>query len=199
MGDDHPVYYVEWYDCVRFCNELSERKGLTNVYNESTWEANMNANGYRLPTEAEWEYACRAGTMTRFYWGDSDAENIMKQYCWYEKNAQRSQWTNPHADGEGTQPVGLKIPNDFGLYDMSGNVWEWCTDYYDDEYYSRTPESDPANQSNQFGSYRVVRGGCWGNTPWDVRSAYRNGHTPDDAWLHLGFRVVVGGVASRTK
>ncbi len=182
VGNDYPVYYVSWNDCQTFITRLN----------------GMGLGTFRLPTEAEWEYACRAGTTTRFYWGDSEAEDIMKQYCWYFRNANDGYWTNPHADEEGTQPVGLKIPNDFGLYDMSGNVWEWCTDYYDSGYYSRTPESDPVNQSNQFGSDRVVRGGCWHGYPGTVRSACRYGDIPGVPWHDIGFRVVVGGVASRT-
>ncbi len=173
---DQPMVEVSWYGAVLFCNYLSQKEGLQIVYNENNWDMNENANGYRLPTEAEWEYACRAGTTSRFYWGDDLNYTEIDDYAWY--------WGN---SSSGTKEVGLKLPNDFGLYDMSGNVWEWCTDWYDDDYYSRSPAQNPVNiQSNQ---YRVLRGGYWDNGAWSCRSAYRGWYYPNDTSNNFGFRV----------
>jgi formylglycine-generating enzyme required for sulfatase activity len=131
-GDKNPVENVSWKAAVEFCNLLSVKAGLAPCYilgdNENTMSFNAKANGYRLPTEAEWEYACRAGTTSTRY-GQLD------DIAWYKNNSNNS-----------TQPVGLKAPNNWGLYDMLGNVWEWCADIYDETVY---------------GSYRIIRGGGW--------------------------------------
>jgi formylglycine-generating enzyme required for sulfatase activity len=132
---------------------------------------------FRLPTEAEWEYACRAGTTTRFYWGDySDANTTINFYAWYSVN-----------DGATTMPVGELLPNDWGLYDMAGNVWEWCQDWY--AAYDSGPDTDPAGPTT--GSNRVVRGGSWGDTSSFCRSAYRDYDDPVDRDIYIGFRVVL--------
>jgi len=180
-GASRPVENVSWDNAVEFCRRLSRKEGRE----------------YRLPTEAEWEYACRAGTTTRFYWGDSDAESVMKDYCWYENNAQESDWTAPHASEEGTQPVGQKRPNARGLYDMSGNVWEWCADWYDGDYYEDSPTDDPTGPAS--GSYRVGRGGGWVSSPRNCRSADRNGGTPGYRIINLGFRVASSSVDASSK
>ena len=171
-GSDRPVEMIMWEEANEFCRKLSEMEGVS----------------YRLPTEAEWEYAARAGSTTRYYWGDSSAESVMKRYSWYEKNAQASKWTSPHADEEGTQPVGLKMPNGWGLYDMSGNVCEWCADWYGKNYYRDSPLSDPAGPSSGVG--RVFRGGSWSNGAGDGRSAFRYRHAPGGYYGNLGFRIV---------
>ncbi len=170
---NNPVEYVSWNDCQDFIDNFNAMR--------------LISGEFRLPTEAEWEYACRAGTTTRFYWGDSDSESVMKQYCWYEKNADDGYWTSPHADEEGTQPVGLKLPNAWGLYDMSGNVWEWCQDWYGD--YPLGAVVDPIGQES--GSYRVLRGGSWLSDAGYCRSAYRVWDWPDDADNYIGFRLVL--------
>ncbi|RLC43718.1 MAG: formylglycine-generating enzyme family protein [Candidatus Coatesbacteria bacterium] len=200
-GDGHPVEEVTWFDCVSFCNKLSEADGFSKCYTitnigydgnhitSADVSCNFNANGYRLPTEAEWEYACRAGTTTSFYWGDSSEESVMKQYCWYEKNADDGYWTNPHADEKGTQSVGQKIPNAFGLFDMSGNVWEWCWDWYSSGYYGSQPDPDSDPTGPSSGSYRVVRGGSWYNDAWHCRSAIRDWIDPWYRYVNYGFRV----------
>jgi formylglycine-generating enzyme required for sulfatase activity len=173
VGNNYPVYYVSWDTCVRFCNELSERQGLRKVYNEST-QADMSANGYRLPTEAEWEYACRAGTTTRFYWGDDPNYSQIGQYAWYGGNSP-----------SGTNEVGLKLPNAWGLYDMSGNVWEWCGDWFGS--YANDAQIDPIGLIN--GSLRVIRSGRWFGEGSYCRSALRNGFSPGQGGNHIGLRL----------
>ena len=179
---DQPMVEVSWYGAAMFCNYMSEKEGLQPVYDESSWEADLNANGYRLPTEAEWEYACRAGTTTRFYWGDDLNYTRIGDYAWYGGNNSPS----------GTKEIGLKLPNDWGLYDMSGNVWEWCHDWHGS--YPSQPQVDPTGQ--QSGSHRVIRGGSWLSGAGGCRSAgrYRSGPSSSDG--SVGFRVVL--FSSRT-
>jgi len=134
---------------------------------------------YRLPTEAEWEYACRAGTTTRYYFGD-DA-NQLGDYAWYDGNSQKT-----------THPVGQKKPNAWGLYDMSGNVWEWCEDNWHDSY--KNAPSDGSAWLTNDNNYHILRGGSWYYYPRDCRSAYRD--LSGSPYFSLGFRVVSG--AGRT-
>ncbi len=169
-GEDHPVEMVSWNECARFCNALSQQEGLTPAYRISeesiTW--NRDADGYRLPTEAEWEYACRAGT-TGPRSGDLDEMAV------YALNS-----------GRLTRPVGTRKPNPWGLHDMYGNVWEWCWDQYQADYGS-SPATDPTGPKGD--TYRIQRGGSWHRNPWDCRSAKRNGDTPVTRRNGLGFRV----------
>ena len=130
---------------------------------------------YRLPTEAEWEYACRAGTTTAFSFGDNEKQ--LGEYEWFRGNAM-------NAGEEYAHKVGLKKPNPWGLYDMHGNVIEWCSDWYGLEFLGGT---DPAGPNG--GSNRVARGGCWGNYAGSCRSAYRNYLVPPSRNFHTGFRV----------
>ena len=181
-GTNLPVEYVSWYDAVRFCNALSEQAGLTPCYNESTWECDFSADGFRLPTEAEWEYACRAGTETKYYTGNSESD--LGSAGWY--------YTKTHPDSSNssskTHPVGQKTSNAFGLYDMHGNVWEWCGDWYDSEYYDSSSSSDPTGPST--GSSRVGRGGGFTNDAKGCRSALRRWYYPTYTNSVMGFRVV---------
>jgi len=171
---DYPVN-VNWYDAVKFCNKLSELCGLEKCYDEVSGKCDFGRNGFRLPTEAEWEYACRAGTETKYYTGNSESD--LSRAGWY--------WDN---SGGHTHPVGLKEPNAWGLYDMHGNVWEWCNDWYSWGYYSVSPSSDPTGPPSGFA--RVVRGGSWSRYARNFRSALRRGVTPSDTIYDLGFRVV---------
>ena len=116
-----------------------------------------------MPTEAQWEYACRAGSTTRYCFGDD--ESGLGEYAWYGENS-----------GDKTHPVGEKKPNAWGLYDMHGNVWEWCADWYDGGYYAQSPTDDPTGPAT--GSFRVVRGGGWHYAAGCCRSAYRHGTRP---------------------
>lgn len=132
---------------------------------------------YRLPTEAEFEYACRAGTTTRWYSGDDETE--LQQYAWFSKNA----------DGM-THPVGEKKPNAWRLYDMHGNVYQWCGDRYSGDYYTQSPSTNPSGPSDGYD--RVVRGGSWYFDSSRCRSACRTHREPAHRASDRGFRVVVG-------
>jgi len=156
-----PVEQVSWGDAVEFCKKLSVMEGHT----------------YRLPTEAEWEYACRAGGTTVFCFGDDERQ--LAEYAWFAKNSDRN-----------THPVGTKKPNAWGLFDMHGSVWEWCQDRYGENYYAKLPTDDPTGPA--FGSARVFRGGGWLITAWDCRSSSRDGVSPSARNDSLGFRVARG-------
>jgi formylglycine-generating enzyme required for sulfatase activity len=176
-SDRNPVEQVFWLDAARFCNQLSEREGLKPFYEisgEAVKVPDWNGPGYRLPTEAEWEYACRAGTSTRFCFGDDEAS--LGEYAWFNGNASKE-----------THEVGQKRANGFGLHDMHGNVWEWCGDWYSADYYKESPVNDPRGPSQATG--RVVRGGSWYYGPDLVRSADRDWDPPDFRGYILGFRV----------
>ena len=157
-GKDNPVERTLWTEAARFCNQCSESDGLTPCYNLDTWECDFTADGYRLPTEAEWEYACRAGTQTKYFFGDDEADLV--SYAWFK----------PHSRGR-ARPVGEKRPNAWGLYDMHGNVWEWCNDYYSETYYSESPGTNPRGPAT--GEKRVLRGGAWKTPPDRCTAAYR--------------------------
>jgi formylglycine-generating enzyme required for sulfatase activity len=159
----HPVERTQWTDAVRFCNKCSELDGLTLCYDLNTWECNFAANGYRLPTEAEWEYACRAGSSGKYCFGD--AENDLPQYAWFKSNSQGK-----------PQPVGQKQPNHWGLHDVHGNVWQWCNDWYSESYYAESPADNPHGPA--AGKMRVLRGGAWDSTADKCRSAYRHKEFP---------------------
>ncbi len=169
----HPAVYVTWYGAVAYCNWLSEEEGLDKCYGVKGDRRNVDIskNGYRLPTEAEWEYACLAGADTEYPWGDEMDED----YCWYANNSAVNH-----------EEVGQKKPNSYGLYDMNGNVWEWCSDWYNSDYYGNSPSCNPTGP--ETGSCRVWRGGCFACYPVYCRSAYR-GSTGMAPFRGLGFRL----------
>ena len=178
IGDpDLPVTDVSWLEAIDFCNRLSRRERLQPCYRRvgfwrwRRWVCDWRANGYRLPTEAEWEYACRAGTDSRYGFGDDPA--LLGDYAWLDDNSDG----RPH-------PVATKRPNRWGLFDMHGNVWEWCWDWYGA--YGQESQIDPRGPKSGWG--RVVRGGSFDNSPEDLRSAARDvGHPELRRGLH-GFR-----------
>ena len=168
-GDDLPVERVSWDDAIEFCARLSQ----------------LTKHNYRLPSEAEWEYACRAGTTTPFHFGETITPDLVN----YEGN-----------DPYGSAPKGIyrvkttavgsfRLSNAFGLYDMHGNVYEWCQDVWHDNY-NGAPTDGSAWESDGNSEERLLRGGSWNLNPWDCRSAYRNGLAPDIGYYHFGFRVV---------
>ncbi len=179
---DRPVERVSWMDCVRFCNQLSRITGRTPAYNESNWKVLPNTNGFRLPYEAEWEFACRANTTTRFSHGDAFFCNDECLFC---EEHDLYMWWCGNQGGVGTHRVGLKRPNPWGLYDMHGNVWELCQDWFD--FYSFEAQVDPTGP--ETGMVRVNRGGSWGNEAWFCRSANRSWSSPNHVNQFQGFRL----------
>ena len=187
----HPVHTVSWNDCVKWCNARSEKEGRTPCYS-SKWDCNYNANGYRLPTEAEWEKASRGGLNgKRFPWGNVITRGHANYYSsGYSYDTGSPLGYHPAYDIGGfpnTSPVGSFSSNAYGLYDMSGNVWEWCGDWYGNAYYASSPSTNPRGASS--GSYRTTRGGSWEYDVADCRLAMRYGLTPSDTINRLGFRV----------
>ncbi len=170
----NPVEQVRWSDAVRYCNGRSRLDGLRPCYDLSTWECDFDANGYRLPTEAEWEYACRAGTKTTYFFGNDPSK--LKNYAWFDENSA----TKP-------RPVGQKLPNPSGLYDMYGNVWEWCNDFYKVDYYQQGPQEDP--KGPKTGDNKVVRGGAWKFSAQSCRSGYRYNEAPGYADICFGYDI----------
>jgi formylglycine-generating enzyme required for sulfatase activity len=173
-GEKNPVEQLRWSDAVRFCNKRSELEGLQPCYDLKTLKCNFDANGYRLPTEAEWEYACRAGTATAYFFGDSPAK--LGDYAWSEKNS-----------GGHPRPVGQKQPNPWGLFDMVGNVWEWCNDFYQVDYYQEAPRENPRGPSE--GQNKVLRGGAWRFSAENCRSGYRYNESPGYSDVCFGYDI----------
>ena len=168
-GGKNPVEQVSWHDASRFCEVLAKKFGKT-----LPLRLRGKFETVRLPTEAEWEYACRAGTTTRFYTGDSESD--LSGAGWWQGNS-----------GGKTHAVGRKKPNAWGLCDMHGNVWEWCEDWHKEDYYSSAPGTDPRGPAT--GSRRVMRGGSWGNSADFCRVGYRYGYGPGSSYFLVGFRA----------
>lgn len=157
-GDSYPVEQVSWNDVQSYIKKVNR----------------TSPSAFRLPTEAEWEYAARSGGKNEKYSGGSDVGSV----AWHRSNS-----------GSSTHRVGTKSPNGLGMYDMSGNVWEWCQDWYGKSYYISSPRNNPSGPSS--GDDRVFRGGSWHYYPWTVRSANRFRNSPDYRFSNLGFRLVM--------
>ena len=164
-----PVERVRWRDAKRYCNERSMLEQLQPCYNEKTpdWDCNYSADGYRLPTEAEWEYACRAGTDGAY---DFERADKLRQYAWFSEDAEQK-----------THIVGQKKPNGFGICDLYGNVSEWCEDVYSPTYYKESPAADPPGPPNPGKDVkRVIRGGSWKSSAEQCRATARQGERTGD-------------------
>ncbi|KAB2908965.1 MAG: formylglycine-generating enzyme family protein [Ignavibacteriales bacterium] len=171
---NHPVIYVSWADAVAYCNWLSDKEGLERAYSGAgnSVSCDFNANGYRLPTEAEWEYAARGGRKSKSY--KYCGSNILGEVAWYDGNS----WGRTHE-------VGKKLPNELGLFDMSGNVWDWCWDWKGD--YSAVSQVNPTGP--QWGQYRTLRGGSWSENPSYGRVGARGIISGNYGYNNTGFRV----------
>ena len=168
-GSKNPVEFVSWYDCQEFIERLNQLTGKT----------------FRLPTEAEWEYAARGGNKSKGY--KYSGSNTIGDVAWYDVNAYD---VGLGSSNYGTHPVGTKSPNELGIYDMTGNVHEWCSDWYGS--YSSSSQSNPTSPSSDSG--RVGRGGDWDDDAQYCRVAYRDAYTPDYRYYYLGFRLVCLGL-----
>ncbi len=177
--DNEPMQHVTWYDAIAYCNWLSKKMGYEECYYEDKdgiihWD--KTKNGFRLPTEAEWEYAARGGNKSHNY--IFSGSNNFNDVGWVDDNTFLT----------GPRPVGLKKPNELGIYDMTGNVWEWCYDWYSPFFYQNSPVNNPVNETPT--GYRVIRGGGWHYRPEFATVTSRDGPKPGYTNFNYGFRVV---------
>jgi len=197
MSDD-PMVEVSWYGAAAYCNWRSQQEGREQCYNLSTWDCDFTKKGYRLATEAEWEYAARGGEHSPYYrfpWGDTISHS---QANYYANPSGYSYDVSPtsgfHPDWNDrinpyTSVVGSFASNGYGLYDMTGNVFEWCNDWYGSTYYSTSPYDNP--QGPASGSWRVLGGGGYNNNAYACRVAFRGTQYPDNQSNSYGFRIVL--------
>jgi len=173
-----PMNNVNWYDAIKYCNWLSSKNGLAKCYKKNAdggWDLDRSANGYRLPTEAEWEFAARGGNKsakTKY-----SGSNNINEVAWYDETSKLA----------GPKAVKTKKPNELGIYDMSGNVWEWCSDYYKSNFYASSPSADPFCGTSQ--PYRVLRGGSWHYRAELTKVTSRDGPKAAKTNYNYGFRL----------
>ena len=180
--DDYPIHKISWYDAVAYCNYLSDKEGLQKCYFENEdggIECDLSKNGYRLPTEAEWEYAARGGQQSKhtIYAGSAQPSTV----AWYDETSKL----------RGPSKVGTKAPNELGIYDMCGNVWEWCTDFYAKDFYAKSKKDNPVNTN--LSPYRVIRGGGWHYNADYATLTSRDGPEPAFANFNYGMRLARNG------
>ena len=183
LGDKHPVERIRWTDAARYCNARSKLENLRPCYDTKTWKCDFSANGYRLPTEAEWEYACRGGTKGKHFFNGGNAK--LDRYVWFRDNSR-----------EKTHPVATKQANPYGLYDIIGNVAEWCNDNYDKDYYKVSLVDNP--KGPEKGKKKVLRGGSWRSRGKYCNVYKRSSDDPNTADIcqgydYYGFRCVKKG------
>lgn len=209
-GEDLPVFNVSWYEAVEFCNALSKKNGLRPFYiissdgsdtdNVSTLDTikrevgcDTKANGFRLATEAQWEYACRAGSETDFYWGKNSSWDVAGKYSWHLFNTGVKRYSKGRfwwAKYQKVQKTGRRTPNGFGLYDMCGNAAEWCFDRYGASYYKPGDQENPSGYDGEY-EYRVFRGGSMLDSPADFASYRRWAMGPFEKQHTTGIRLVL--------
>ena len=183
---NYPVVGVSWYDAVSFCNWLSELDNLEPCYNLSNWTYDSSKNGYHLPSEAQWEKASRGALSQKTYpWGDAAPGNR----CNYRNYAGALQEMMPNFDGQGrgTLPVDSLNANYYNLYNIAGNVWEWCNDWYEENYYNQSPSENP--QGPNSGDFKVLRGGAWNTAEIKLHCAARYSKVPGTKRYDIGFRI----------
>lgn len=180
QSDEHPVVNVSWYDVIKYCNWRSTKEGLEPCYNVDTGECDFTKDGYRLPTEAEWEKAARGADMRIFPWGNESPDSEGHYRANYSKK--------PEGDFYYTLPVDSyeKGKSFYGLYNMAGNIWEWCNDRYSEDYYENSPYENP--RGPEIGKSRVLRGGFWFSYEKQLRAADRTRDKPSYLNGYYGFR-----------
>lgn len=173
-----PMHNITWYDAIEYCNWLSQKNGLEKCYKKNEddgWDTDLKKNGYRLPTEAEWEFAARGGNKSKGY--RFSGSNNVAEVGWIDITTKQ----------KGPSYVKRKKPNELGIYDMCGNVWEWCSDYYSSNYYSKSPKKNPFFSVSQ--AYRVLRGGSWHYRKEYATVTSRDGPEPAFTNYNYGFRL----------